>query len=289
MIPLLFALAILCFTFQNISFKQFNIHYKKNPASYFIFTSIFFLSVSAIFLIMGIDVSLFDPGVAALGLMFAVSFIVAINLFMKALENGPLGLSFLFFSAGIIVPILFGIIVFSEPAPLHKIGGLVLLFVAFFISTAGKSEGKMSKKWALYILLASFFNGLLGLTLRLIPSVMPDYALREFLFLSFVQGAAITLVIGLFLIWKYKMSVSHFRCIPFGLVVLLAAVSTAFGNYIMAQLSLLVTAIIQFPVVSGTLVITSIITSRLVYKEQVTKHHLAAIAIGVAAIVLLSI
>ena len=288
MLILLFALAILSFTFQNISFKQFNMGYMKNPASYFLFTSIFFAMVTVMYLAVGIDTSLFDLGVAALGLMFAVSFITAIYLFMKAMENGPLGLSFLFFSAGIIVPILFGIIVYNEPAPLHRFAGLVLLFIAFFISTMGKSGGKMSKTWVIYILLGSLFNGIIGLSLKLIPSVMPDYAITEFLFLGFGQGAIIAFIVGLFLMKRYKMPVSHFRRASFIFVAVLAAVTTAGGNYIMARLSLLVSALVQFPVVSGSLVITSIITSRLVYKEEVTKQHYTAIAIGLAAIVMLS-
>ena len=289
MIPLLFALAILGFTFQNISFKQFNMNFMKNPASYFMFAAAFYSLVGIIFASIGIDVSLFETGVVLLGLLFAVSFMAAIYLFMKSLENGPLGLTFLFFSAGIIIPILYGIIVQGEPAPFHNFVGLGLMFAAFFISTAGKSEGKMSKKWVLFIIPGSFFNGVIGLTIKLIPEVMPEEAIREFLFIGFSQGAVISLIIGFVLIGRFKKSISNFKSVSFAVIVFIAAIATTVGNYTMAQLSLMVSAIVQFPVVSGSLVITSIIASRLVYKEQVTKHHLAAIALGLVAIILLSI
>ena len=41
--------------------------------------------------------------------------------------------------------------------------------------------------------------------------------------------------------------------------------------------------------VDGALVITAILASRIVFKEQVTKQHLQAIAVGLLAIVMLSV
>jgi len=46
---------------------------------------------------------------------------------------------------------------------------------------------------------------------------------------------------------------------------------------------------VQFPVINGTLVITSLLASRIIFREQLTKRHLQAIAAGLAAIVMLSI
>ena len=261
----------------------------KNPASYFIFNAIYFTMICAIYALLGVNASNFELAIAALGLLFAVSFISAMYFYMKAMENGPLGLSFLFFSSGILVPILFGIIVYNEPAPLHNFVGLALLFVAFFISTLGKGGGKMSKKWVTYILLGALFNGSIGIAIKLCRTVVSEDALTEFLFLGFGQAAIISLVIGLFLIGKYKMPISHFRSVPFAVIAISAAIVTAGGNYLMVLLSLIVSALVQFPVISGSLVITSIITSRVVYKEEITTQHLQVIFIGLIAIVMLSI
>ena len=285
---LLFIAAILFFTFQNISFKQFSSGYLKNSASYFIFNAIYFTMICGIYVAVGVSPSHFEPAVIALGLLFAISFISAIYFYMKALEHGPLGLSFLFFSAGILLPILFGIIVYNEPAPFHKFVGLALLFVAFFISTMGKG-GKLTKKWVVCILLSSLSNGIIGIAVKSSSTVVPENASRDFLFLGFGQAAVISLIIGVFLICKYKMRVSHFKGVPFAAMTLATAITTAGGNYIMVLLSQSVPALIQFPVVNGSLVITSIIVSRMVYKEQVTKQHLLAIFFGLVAIVMLSI
>ena len=286
---LLFLAAILFFTFQNISFKQFSSVYMKNNASYFIFNAIYFSLICAIYAVIGISITNFVLPIIALSLLFAVSFISAIYLYMKALENGPLGLSFLFFSAGILMPILFGIIVYSEPAPLHNFAGLALLFVAFFISTMGKGGNKLTKKWAIYILFSSLANGIIGITVRLSSTVVPENASRDFLFLGFGQAAIISLIIGFLLICKHKIQITHFRGPSFAIVVLATAITTAGGNYIMVVLSQTVPALVQFPVINGSLVITSIIASRLVYKEQVTKQHLLVVLFGLVAIVMLSI
>jgi len=284
-----FIIAIICFTFQNISFKQFSSVFMKNNASYFIFNAIYFTIICGIYVVFGISASYFEPRTIALGLLFASSFILAIFLYMKALENGPLGLSFLFFSAGILAPILFGIIVYQEPAPPHRFIGLALLFVAFFVSTMGKGSSKINKKWIVYILLGSLSNGVIGIAIKLSSTVVPENASSTFLFIGFAQAAIISLIIGVFLINKCKMKISHFRALPFAVVAIATAVSTAGGNYAMVVLSLNVSALVQFPVINGSLVITSIIASRMVYKEQVLKQHMLAILVGLAAIVMLSL
>jgi len=286
---ILFVIAILFFTFQNISFKQFNLAYMKNTASYFMFNAIYFTIICMIYAVVGINTSFFEFSIVSLALLFATSFIAAMYFYMKAMENGPLGLSFLFFSAGMLVPILFGIIFYNEPAPPHRLAGLVLLFVAFFISVRGKEGSKMNKKWITYILLGSLSNGIIGVAIKLCRIVISEDALTEFLFLGFGQAAVISLIIGMVIIGKYKSKITHFCALPFAVVAIMAAVSTAGGNYAMLLLSLNVPALIQFPVTNGSLVITSIITSRVVYKEQVTKQHLLAILIGLVAIIMLSL
>ncbi|MCL2421319.1 MAG: hypothetical protein FWD03_05615 [Defluviitaleaceae bacterium] len=264
-----------------------------NTASYFMFSSLYFALVAAVFVILGVSISQFSLPLIALGTMFAVSFICAMFFYMKALEIGPMGLSFLFFSAGMLVPILFGIVAFSEPAPLHNIAGLGLLFVAFFISTrssgTSNASGKLSRKWLVYILLSLFTNGVIGIAIRLFQTVAPPEAVNDFLFLAFGQAAIIALAVGALLLWKNKETISHFYTLPFVWVALGTALSTAGGNFMMMQLSLRVSALVQFPVVNGSLIITAIIISRIVFKEQVTKRHLQTIAVGLLAIILLSL
>ena len=289
-IILTFIIAIALFTLQNISFKQFSSNFMKTKSSYFIFNAIYFTLICILFAFMGINASLFTFSIVWLGLLFGISFIAAIFFYMKAMENGPLGLSFLFFSAGILIPIIFGIVFYQEPAPPHKIFGLMLLFAAFFISTRGsEGGGKMSKKWAIFILLASFNNGLIGLAQKLFNNFAPPEAVNEFLFMSFGQAAVISLAIGLVLMFLYKESAGHFKSRAFAFVAIITAIVTCFGNYIMVVLTMQVSAIVQYPVVSGSLVITSTLASWLVFKEKVTKKHIQAIALGFAAIVMLSI
>ena len=261
----------------------------KNTASYFLFNAIYFTLICLIYVAVGINTDNFVFEVVLLGTLFAVSFISAMYFYMKAMEHGPLGLSFLFFSAGILLPILFGIIVYNEPAPLHRFAGLILLFAAFSISTTGKGGGKMSKKWMKYIIIGSVNNGIIGIALKMCRSFVSEYAMVDFLFLGFGQAAVISFIIGVVILLKVKPDVSHFGVTAFALVVLGTAVSTAAGNYIMVFLSLHVSALVQFPVISGSLVLTSIVTSRFLFKEQVTKQHYITIGVGLISIVMLSI
>ena len=290
MIIILFTAIILCFSLQNICFKQFSSRYMKNATSYFMFNAIYFTIICTLYVIAGVNFSLFDLPMVSLALLFAISFISAMFFYMKAMEHGPLGLSFLFFSAGLLMPVAFGIIFYGDPAPPHKFVGLVILAVAFYISTRGGEEkNKVNKKWIFYILLGSLGNGAIGIAIKLCRIVISEEALIEFLFLGFGQAAIISLGIGCFLIWRFKVSISHFRAFPFTLVALGAAISTAGGNYATVALSLRISALVQFPIVSGFLVITAILTSRIVYKEPVTKRHMVTIVTGLIGIILLSL
>jgi drug/metabolite transporter (DMT)-like permease len=289
----LMASAIVLFTFQNVSFKQFNRLFMTGAASYFLFSALYFAVISGVFASFGADLAVFTPRLVFVSVLFAASFICAILFYVKALEHGPLGLSFMFFSAGILWPILYGILVFHEPAPPHKAAGLVLLFAALYISTRGgdsaEQGGKISRKWIVYILLASFGNGILGITLLLFRTAAPPEAITDFLFLSF--GLAAMTSCGLWLVLRRKdtAGLARFRSWTFVFVVLGAAFTTAFGNYIMVRLALLISALVQFPVINGTLVITSLLASRVIFKERLTRRHLQAIGAGLAAIVILSL
>ena len=289
---LLFAASIFLFTFQNVFFKLFNMRYMKNNSSYFIFGTLTYVCICVIFLFIGVEASRFTPSMTLLSLMFGVFFISAIYFYMKAMEEGPLGLSFLFFSAGMLIPIIYGIVFYDEPAPLNKAAGLLLLFAAFYISVSGgknDSVGRMSKKWAVYILIGLLSNGIIGVALKMYRLAAPPEAAYDFIFLGFAQAAVISLIIGLFFIFKFKEPLGHLKSRGFALVTAGAAVSTGFGNLIMLLLSMRISAIMQFPINNGALIITSILASRFIFKEDITKKQLQTIAAGLAAIVLLSL
>jgi len=289
-VVLLFAAAVGLFSIQNICFKQFNRRFMTGPACYFMFSAMYFTLIAGIFIIIGLDAAYFTPPVVFLGLLFAVSFICAMFLYMKAMEHGPMGLSFLFFSAGMIWPILFGVFVYGEPAPPHKAAGLLLLFAAFYFSTREPGAGeKLNRKWAVYILSGMCCNGVIGVAQKLFRAVAPNEAVNEFLFLSFAQAAVIAFIAGVVWMILKKETLAGIRHIHFVWVVLGAAVSTAGGNFAIIALSLMISALVQFPVMNGALAIASILISRIVFNETITKNHMRVIIIGLTAVVTISV
>ena len=284
-----FVLAITLFTGQNIAFKLFSQRFMRTKPSYFLFSSIYFACICLLFLIIGVDAARITPTLAWLSLLFATSFISAMFLYMKAMEHGPLGLSFLFFSAGMLVPIIFGIVFYGEPAPIYKVAGLAMMFGAFYISASGDGEKKVSKKWVVYVASGMVCNGFIGVAMKLFRLAAPPEAVADFLFLAFGVGSCIALAAGLALAFVFKEGARHFKSPVFIAIAAGAAVSTCFGNYIMVFMSLSVSALVQFPVISGALVITSILVSRFIFREEVTRKHLLSIGIGLVSIVTLSL
>ena len=288
-VVLLFAVAVGLFSIQNICFKQFNRRFMAGPACYFVFSAMYFTLIAGIFAGLGVDAAYFTAPVVLLGLLFAVSFICAMFFYMKAMEHGPLGLSFLFFSAGMIWPILFGVLAYGEPAPPHKAAGLLLLFTAFYFTAREPGAGaQLNRKWAVYILSGMCCNGVIGVAQKLFRAIAPNEAVNEFLFLSFAQAAVVAFVAGAVWVLIKKETLAGFRHLHFVWVVLGAAISTAGGNFAIIALSLSISALVQFPVMNGALAIASIFISRILFKETITKNHMRAIIIGLVAVVVIS-
>jgi len=293
---LLLFLSILIFTIQTVSFKEFNRSFMKNLSSYFMFNFLYFGMVVVINLIPNPVLGEIHAATAILAVSFGVIFVLGILCYMKAMENGPLSLSSLIYSFGIIVPIAFGFFLWDENISIMQAAGLVLLFATFYLGSksgsdpvqSGTSHG-VNFKWILFSFLAFLANGGLMTTSKAQQMIMPGKEIKEFLVLSFGTGAILSLAIFVFVKLKTHDSISHLKSTRFLLVVLAAGLTTAYGNQISVFLSGRIPAVIQFPTVNGGIVLASSLLSVVLFKEKLTRQGIAGLVLGLAALVLLSL
>lgn len=288
---LMLIFAVFAFTVQTLCFKVFNIKYMKNTASYMFFNFLTSILVAVVFFIFAGTNQNYHLETIIIGIFFGVDFILTVFFYTKAMGSGPLSLTSLFYSCGILVPIVAGVVLWNEKITAVQLIGLMLMIFMFYVMTrAGKSDNiVISQKWIVYSVATLFFNGSLGAMLKYHQMLLPKKEVYEFLSVAFFTSA---LLCGIFYIWLVKIrkqNIGHMREIGlFGLVIV-AGITTGVGNMIYTALSSSVPGVILFPTVSGGVILLCAVTSAMLFKEKITFKDGAGILIGLVAIVFLSI
>ena len=290
----LLILTILIFTVQTFSFKEFNRHYMKNLASYFLFNAIYFCIVVLIFLAVNRDVEPISSVTVILAVAFGVLFILTILLFMKAMEHGPLSYSSLIFSLGLLVPVIYGALFWQEGISIPQIFGLLLLLLTLLMGSRPTTridaqKSRVNLRWMIMVISSLAGNGVMMTISKSQQMLMPGREIEEFLILSFGTSATLSLILFLFRRFRLGEKVSHLRKWPFLILVVIASITTAFGNLFALYLSGRMPAIIQYPSVSGGMVLLSTIMAVLLYKERLTRNKMIGLLTGLAALFLLSL
>lgn len=287
---LVIIVATLIFALQTVGFKVFNRTYMKNLSNYFIFNFLYFAVVILIFLLIGGIPTYFDPYTLGLGITFGVLFILSIFCYMKAMETGSMAYSSLFFSFGLIVPIIFGACFWQERISIIQLLSLGLLFVTFYLCSgaSGNTKLRLNSKWVIYCFIAFIGNGALMTLAKEHQILLPGKQVSEFLIVSFGTAALLSLVLFLCFYLKKQPS-SHLRRRSFAIVVLVTGVTTAFGNLLTLYLNSRVPSVLQFPTVNGGVVILSTVISSLFFGERLTWKGKAGLGIGIVSLVLLCI
>lgn len=287
---LMILLSILIFTIQTICFKQFNHLFMKNIKSYFIFNTLYFSIVAGILSLSGTDFSSLSTITIITSLVFGILFIVTMLLYMSAMGNGPLSYTSLLFSFGLLVPVIVSTVLWDEKIGLLHIAGLALLFVTFYL---GSSVNKTSKKsinvkWLLLSVAALLGNGAIMTVSKAHQMAIPGREINEFLVIAFGSASIISFLLFLLKNGKREGDLSHLKNSLFFILVILAGITTAYGNRIGLYLSGRITAVVQFPAVNGGVVILSSIASVMILKEKISTKALAGLIPGLLALVLLS-
>jgi drug/metabolite transporter (DMT)-like permease len=281
--------AIAVFGIQTLCFKSFNRGYMKNLAGYFLFNTLYFAVVVAVLAPFGLDFSGLHARTVALAAVFGLVFIASILCYMKAMESGPLSLSSLAFSFGLLVPILAGAALWNERLSLLQGAGLLLLLFTFYLGAGspGAESKKVNVRWLVCSVLALVGNGTLMALLKAHQSALPGREVHEFLVLAFGTAALLSLVLFLLRRFRYKETAAGLKSGAFALLALGTGATTAFGNLVSLVLSGRVPAYVQFPVINGGVVFVSSVLSVLVFKEKLTRRAWAGLALGLAALVMI--
>lgn len=231
---------------------------------------------------------------AVCALVYAVLLILTSVLGIKALSLGNMSIYSMFMMmGGMIIPFFFGVFYLSESISPLQIVGVITLALALVLPCIKSKGKKLTPSFIIICILIFFANGSVSIVSKLqqtSPSAVgaPDFAMLGNLF---TVGISIV-CIALFCVVNYKkpdnkikaQCLTTLRHTP-----LIAGYSVVVGaGFLLILLSAAnLPASVQYPILSGGVVVLSAIIDRVIFKEKLSMLTYISIIIAFAATVLL--
>ena len=206
-----------------------------------------------------------------------------------AYQNGPYGLTRLVSGFYLLFTIFYGIVFLKESATVMTYIGIAMVIAAMVLINYKKSDEKSEKrgslKWLFWVLASTVANGFIGIITRYQQIRFEDACSNEFQFVSFLGGFVLLALIGL-VVDRDKLG----RVIKTGsLYGFGAGILNGAKNFLTLVIYLYLPLSIVSPLKMGLSLVGSFAVAFLMYKERYTKKQLLGVAIGAAAIIILTI
>jgi drug/metabolite transporter (DMT)-like permease len=218
-------------------------------------------------------------------LLFALVMIPYYMIGIKVLSLGSLALYSMFMMlGGMLVPFFYGVLFLRESVSVAQVIGTVLL-TGFIImqaisqsdsntTTGGKQSAKTKVTFFVLCLIIFFLNGLTGVIAK--AHQISERAVDEVSFT--VISCALTAIFSLILLAfeflrdrkeKSRQMMTTLKIKPMGIMVLIGA-TTYTGNFLHLLAANDVPASVQFPLVSGGVIVLSALVSFFAFKEKMS-------------------
>ena len=206
-----------------------------------------------------------------------------------AYQNGPYGLIRLISGFYLLFTIFYGIVFLKESTTVMTYIGIAMVIAAMVLINYKKSDEKSEKrgslKWLFWVLASTVANGFIGIITRYQQIRFEDACSNEFQFVSFLGGFVLLALIGL-VVDRDKLG----RVIKTGsLYGFGAGILNGAKNFLTLVIYLYLPLSIVSPLKMGLSLVGSFAVAFLMYKERYTKKQLLGVAIGAAAIIILTI
>ena len=275
MTALLYALNVLGSAGQSVLGKQ----YAQTGGKVADFNVCKAFSGLVFFLLWGLIGGLtFHSPTVIFGALYGIFLCLAMYFGFQALATGPMALSGMIGSFSLVVPLLFGLVVWGELLSGFGIVGLCLLSASLFLLNFRK-EGGTSVKWAVYALATLAANGLCSVVQKYHQWQYPGRYRTEFMLAAFAVTLLLLMVQKGFTRGSFRLSRSG----------LLAGVLNGLSQYIVLLLAATVKASILFPVLSVSNIMAVWLVGAVLFQEKTGFRQGLGIVLGLLSLVLLNI
>ena len=281
---LLLAASILLETGKNVFSNNFSKKTLQNETDIYKFNT--FLYAGSFVVLCCTGGWKFSAFTAVTALSFAAALWLNQYFFLKALAAGPMGFTSFIQGVSLVIPVIYGAVVWHEKLGLRHILLLALLIGALALALDLK-KGKRNRKWLAYSLGAMLALG--GISVLQSTHQMSVYKGELFAFLRL----AFLLAVGINLCgWRLgeRKQPATFRLK--GDALPMAAASGAFMglvHIINLYLSGVMKKVVFFPVVNGGLIFVTLLSGMLFFKEKLGAKQWLGILLGTVALCLIGL
>lgn len=278
MIPFLYLVNVICSAGQSALGKQ----YAKRGGESLPFNINKAVIGTILFLALGwINGFSWHVQTMLFGISYGVSLCISMHTGFKALAIGPMALTSIIASFSLIIPFLFGIILWNESLTLLKFIGIILLLFSIILINIKKETG-FSAKWLCYALVTLLTNGICSVIQKMHQIEFPALYRTEFMFWALLCVSIILLV-------THNTKRNGKEQFEFSLLGIVSGVANCCANYIILYLSATENASILFPIIAVANIIVVWIIGILFFKERLRFFQTIGLIIGVISVVLLKI
>lgn len=212
--------------------------------------------------------------------LLGVLFITIFNVMALTAQRNGLSVASVATKMSMIIPIVFGIIVFKESIGIQKISGILLAFVAVYLTSTNNSEGKKLKNTLILPIIVFLGSGIIDTSINYFA---PDDNIP--LFSAIIFGSAFIIGI-LFVILKNEQH--NLKAIRLGII--LGAINYASVYFLLKALRIdsLESSDI-FTLNNVAIVALSSLVGLLIFKEQISKRNWIGISLAIISIVLVTL
>lgn len=253
------------------------------------FNMILCLSATIYFLVTDQGGFVLPTGVLVYGLINSVMYAVGFYFGYVAFRTGSFGLTRLFTSFSGILTIFYGVIGLQEPVNPLMILAVVLVFVSVFLMRYEKNTAKektgCSAKWVISIVLVVVSNAMISVIGKMQHNAFSDTYKNEYLIVSFVGSALWLAIMGvLFERNALKSTIKHGLLYGFA-----AGIFNGVNNLFSIIAYNFFPISVLSPVKTGLGMVIGFVISVLVYKEKFSRRQIAAVILGILAVILINV
>ena len=221
-----------------------------------------------------------------LSVIYGAALVTAYQTLILAMKEGPMSYTILIATCGMIIPTLFGTIVYREPVTVFQLIGFILMPVGFYFGANPKKSDKINAKWVKYVFLCFFASGIQGVLQKvMIRSVYSDEN-GMFLLSAFFLSAVLLTVMYFINKDKAKEGKDFAKKYYTSVIV---GIADAFQHKVNTVLSGVLPSMICYPVINGGGIAGATIVSVLVFKEKLDKMQRLGFLLCVVSIILMCI
>ena len=221
-------------------------------------------------------------------ILFGASIVLSQLLEAHAMKRGPVSMTALIYSLGLVFPIIYGSLFLSEKISVMQILGMALAFLAVYFIVNPEKNAKIDPLWLIFAVLASCFAGSNGVIQKAHQSSPYSSELYSFIFLSLLFASVFSLACAIFVKDKSgRNSVEKpnfdFRFVAIG------GIAIGLVNILNLILAGKIVAVIQFPVYNVGGMILTILGGRVIFKEKMSKNQIIGFVVGCIAILIIGL